>query len=341
VANNNSYHLFGSLPPNEVSLYNTIQNCWLVNDNEIPKISLFIPSDTLIPIGYSYQPTSCIPDDYSGSQIADQGFGIFDTIKVSNYDSTGILSGDETLLSQAGQSFAEKNYPEAIINYKALIDNFPASSSIYFAQDELYNCYFNLDTSSNQNTTDVLYGDLKQFLETKITSGIYDAEFEDNAARIIFMCATRMEDYDIALTGYEFLAIYHPDAEQRLMASWEYDNIENLLQGMGGGEKDNYELQIKNYEFEEAEIEMRMKRLDELIDRDPITRVLKEKYDRINKEKKALRETKGDALNREMNINEDKIIQRSKENIYLSRTLSEEEKEKRLFEDMKLLFESG
>lgn len=45
------------------------------------------------------------------------------------------------------------------------------------------------------------------------------------------MCEQKLENYNNALSGYEFISLYHPDAYRRIQASWEYDNIETFWEG--------------------------------------------------------------------------------------------------------------
>jgi len=210
-----------------------------------------------------------------------------------------------------------------------------------------------MDTSSNEEITDVLYSDLKQYLETKISSGNYDEEFEKNAYSFSLMCDTRLTNYNEALAGYEFIATYNQDAEQRLMASWEYENIEDMMNGEGGG-KNNYELRITNYESGDKEngmhnlefgisdlefektVERRIKKLDEFVDRDPIKRHIKEEYVKAANEDENSK-TVREGIYARKNPNEEKLIERSRQNIYGSKNLSKQQKEKRRFEDLKLL----
>jgi len=253
---------------------------------------------------------------------------------ITAYDSTNILSDDESLFYGAKEFEGTGNYTEAIANYKALIDNHDSSEYIYSALDNLYSCYQAIDTSSDEEITDILYSDLKQYLETKISSGNYDEDFEENSYSFSLMCDTRLTNYNEALSGYEFIATYNPDAEQRLMASWEFENIEDLMNGEGGG-KSNLEFGISDLEFEKT-VEKRIKELDEFVDRDPIKRHIKEEYMKAaneNENNKTVRK----GIYAQKNPNEEKLIERSRQNIYGSKNLSKQQKEIRRFEDLKLL----
>ena len=258
---------------------------------------------------------------------------------------------DQSLAYEAKDLLGSGDYSGAIANYKALIDTYDSSEFIYGAVDYLYSCYQSLDTSSDEATTDILYSDLKEYLESKISSGNYDEDFEKHAFEFVLMCDTRLTNYNEALAGYEFIVTYNPDMEARLLASWEYQNIQDMLEGESGG-KSNYELGIRNYEFNNSKNEMidlefwiselefekvvekRIKVLDELIDKDPIKKHLKEEYVKSSNENiKAKKE--GIAVKK--NPNDEKFIERSKQNIYGSRNLTKQQKEIRRFEDLKLL----
>ena len=316
----------------------------------MPRIFLY-EGTNFTPIGYDYLPSYCISSEEITPEIAGVGFGISDTTIVINYDSTDILMSDQSLAYEAKDLLGSGDYSGAIANYKALIDTYDSSEFIYGAVDYLYSCYQSLDTSSDEAKTDILYSDLKEYLESKISSGNYDEDFEKHAFEFVLMCDTRLTNYNEALAGYEFIVTYNPDMEARLLASWEYQNIQDMLEGESGG-KSNYELGIRNYEFNNSKNEMidlefwiselefekvvekRIKVLDELIDKDPIKKHLKEEYVKSSNENiKAKKE--GIAVKK--NPNDEKFIERSKQNIYGSRNLTKQQKEIRRFEDLKLL----
>jgi len=58
------------------------------------------------------------------------------------------------------------------------------------------------------------------------------------------MCEVNMQKYNDALTGFEFIAMFHPDATIRLLASWDGDEIQQLM-GQSGGENSNEESAVK------------------------------------------------------------------------------------------------
>lgn len=123
-------------------------------------------------IGYEYTPSLCIPSNNISNEITEIGFGMNDTTYISEYDSTDVLPQDEALYSEAREMLSNGNHSEAITNFKALINEFHSSDYIYSSQDYLYESYRGLDTSENQEVTDILFSDLKQYLETKLASVI-------------------------------------------------------------------------------------------------------------------------------------------------------------------------
>ena len=345
VPNSSSYHIFGSISSDDSSqAYLTTRNCWIGN-NDIPKIFIYNPLDTpVMQIGYIFNPVICIPSENTSNEITEIGFGMYDTTFISEYDSTDMLPEDEALYSEAREMLSNGNNAEAITNFKALIDEFHTNDYIYSSEDYLYESYRGLDTSEDQEVTDILFSDLKQYLETKISVGHYDEDFDDNAYEIILMCEQKLENYNSALSGYEFISLYHPDAYRRIQASWEYDNIESILSGMGGGERD-LEFGNSNLEFDMSK---RLKRINEFADNDPATGKIRQNYLKANSEKKANEQKKANRDFKESkttnilnpgrsNDNDDKLIERAKQNLFLSKRISKEEKERRRFEDMKLI----
>ena len=110
-------------------------------------------------------------------------------------------------------------------------------------------------------------------------SNLYDTQFEYLAGDVIAMCNFELDNYDNAMNWYEFIALFYPDPDIRLTASWNYAEIEALIgSGSGGGEA---ELRIKNYELgikgkdENAELN----RLSEAITDDPVMRKLKRQFE--------------------------------------------------------------
>ena len=80
----------------------------------------------------------------------------------------------------------------------------------------------------------------------------------------------------------------------------------------------------------------RIKKLDEFVDRDPIKRHIKEEYVKAANEDENSK-TVREGIYARKNPNEEKLIERSRQNIYGSKNLSKQQKEIRRFEDMKLL----
>ena len=129
---------------------------------------------------------------------------------------------------------------------------------------DLYSCYEGLDTSGTQSHRNIIFGYLKSFLDNKILSGLYSDEFNDIAYNITIMCLANMTEYEDAKSGYEFISLYHPDPYLRLLASWDYAEIENLILG-AGGESSKDELMS-----DERYIKRLEKKLKGLIPKDPV-----------------------------------------------------------------------
>jgi len=328
---NDTYHIFGSMP-DSVNNYYMKYNCW-IGYNEIPNYFLYkYINDTIIQnISADYTPTFCDEGLSIVNEIyTDKESGIFDTTIITDDFDSEPVSGDESLLAQARTSNGIKDFPDAIINYKGLINNFSGSELIYTSLYEMYDNYSALDTSEDQTVTDVLFGDLKQYLQSKITAEIYGDDFNSIAYDIILMCETRMRNLEIELTGYEFISLYHPNAEQRMLASWDYEEIEEMINGSGGGAK---QLGIRNEELGIEELELNeLNRLDKLIDDDPLMKIMKKNYEKNIPIGKKIKSDK---------LTENKLIQRAKENIFKAKYLQKDEKELRYVEDLKLLMTKG
>ena len=324
-------HIFGSMPDSVNNFYMKY-NCW-IGYNEIPNYFLYkYINDTIIQnISADYTPAFCDEGLSIVTEIyTDKESGIFDTIIITDDFDSEPVSGDESLLAQARTSNGIKDFPAAIINYKGLINNFSGSELIYTSLYEMYDNYSALDTSEDHTVTDVLFGDLKQYLQSKITAEIYGDDFNSITYDIILMCETQMRNLEIALTGYEFISLYHPNAEQRMLASWDYEEIEEMINGSGGGAK---QLGIRNEELGIEELELNeLNRLDKLIDDDPLMKIMKKNYEKNIPIGEKIKSDK---------LTENKLIQRAKETIFKAKYLQKDEKELRYMEDLKLLMTKG
>jgi hypothetical protein len=252
----------------------------------------YIPSTNLVYINDPNQPVDAI---YSGStincnnssnggtiwQINDLGNGVYDTLYKTSNNSGYQPSQDEILYSSAIQKWQIDDYFSAITYYKSLITNFPASSYTDASLYSLYKCYQALDTSYNLNTKDVLYTDLKNYLDGRILTGIYSEEFNSTAYEITIMCLASIADYNEAMAGYEFIALFHPDAYTRLLASWDYAEVQALLNGSGGISSKEENLSDAQY------MKTLTNRVNKAINEDPIKKKVKKSFDKVKTEKTA------------------------------------------------------
>ncbi len=85
------------------------------------------------------------------------------------------------------------------------------------------------------------------------------------------MCEGNMGHYDDAMNGYEFIALYYPDPNIRLVASWNYSEIQALINSGGGGsEREVYSGNIKLTDEEILTLKeiKETNRFDELVSND-------------------------------------------------------------------------
>ena len=266
-----AFHIYGTLEDYTCEYY-SYGNCWYPGG--IPHIYLESFGCNEVEVFHSGPIMSdCVEDVIpTGSIITDLGNGIYDTV-ITSYDSSSIpLQTDELLHTQAVLSMDVSYYINAISTFKNLIDNYTESDFLNTSLYDLYSCYENLDTIPEQASRDILYGSLKVYLVGKINSSNYSPEFEDIAYEITLMCDANMEEYDEALTGYEFIALFHPDPLARLLASWDYSAVEAMM-GMGGSQTDKKDL---------VSIEKRYDKFINLMDDKPLLKKMKENYESIS-----------------------------------------------------------
>ena len=152
------------------------------------------------------------------------------------------------------------------------------------------------------------------------------------------MCLASIAEYDDAMSGYEFIALYHPDAYIRLLASWDYTEIEELLNGSGGLSSRDENLTNEEY------YKKLTRKVTKSLMGDPVKGKMKQTYEKTKSDK--LEKQKADLKN---NIKDDnlanseiqKINQKEQESkmkiisvLRNSKTLTREEKDKRQVEDI-------
>jgi hypothetical protein len=314
---NGYYHLFGTLPDSVASYYYCRDNCWYgpggrityLYNNHINPIPLLWQSNHNIDCYLDLNPT--------GWQIVDKGNDIYDTIFTTAMESGDSSTIDAALYSQSIEYINASNYFEGITDLKMLIDNYTTSSYIYTSLYDLYHCYEMLDTSDNQNTRDIMFSNLKNYLNDKIQQYCGDAQFVDIAYNLTLSCDTKMQNYNSAASGYEFIALYHPNEEIQLFASIDYTYIEELLNGGGSNSDITKAFNLKKF-----------------LDKKPVHKIVKESYEKVAENNLMQANTITQKYSR---TDKRELIERAKYNINTSIGLAREEKERRRTEDLKLL----
>ncbi|MCX6159578.1 MAG: T9SS type A sorting domain-containing protein [Ignavibacteriae bacterium] len=245
VDNNSKNHLEGYLHTCEY-FYNSHGNCWYVQGNpHIPKYELYNdcwPEPWGMPMLYEGIPSDCVAwdDQLVDIIITDMGNGIFDTVLVTQSNTIPPPSNDAALYGTGIKNQKLKNYSSAIINFKNLINTYPNSKHLGSAVFNLYECYVRSDTNRTQSFRNVIFGNLKNYLEDKIQQYENNDEFVSVAFDFVLKCKVKIKSYPMALDGYEFIAGNSSSETERLMASLSYIDVEGLIQGgNGGGAKEN------------------------------------------------------------------------------------------------------
>lgn len=283
---------------------------------------------------------TCIPSTDYGTiwQVRDMGNGIYDTIYYKT-DNTGTQPTlDESLYNTAILKKISDYYFDAITIFKSLINNYPESSYTDASLFSLYECYEGMDTSSNQGITNALYGDLKTFLEGKINSELYSETFNCDAYQLIAMCETKMIDYENAMEAYEFISLYHPEPYIRLVASWDFAELEAIMLGGSG-------ISSKEENMTDAEYKSKLiSKINEIIKEDPIKKKVKKSYDKISAENNERIEKQVYSKTSDKNVAkqeiaklksaDDKISNKTMNVLRYAKTMTKEERENRQIEDI-------
>jgi hypothetical protein len=319
ISNSANYHVYGILPDTSSAFY-CRNNCWNGN-NSLPKTHLWNSWNNNIPLIYQNIGYSCNEQGSDQvSEIIDKGNGYYDTV-YSSADNTGIPpSGDETAYAQANEFYNNVNYLEAIGQYKSLINSYPLSIYTYNSVSEMFRCYEMLDTSNSQSFKDNLYGDCKTYLENKIQNDYSgDQQFIDVAYNYILICEARMDNLGGAASGYELISLYHPDPTTRLMASWDYGEIQSILNGLGGGVSSN-----------ESETTTKIvEKINAYMDRNPTAKKVKEAFDKTI--------TKNSSKNAVSDVVISELSVKAIKNISQMRSMNKEQRQKEIMNDWELI----
>jgi hypothetical protein len=193
----------------------------------------------------------------------------------------------------------------------------------------------------------ILFSNLINYCEDKVACNLYDTQFEYLAGDVIAMCNFELDNYDDAMNWYEFIALFYPDPDTRLTASWNYAEIEALIgSGTGGGEA---ELRIKNYELgiKSKDENAELNRLSEAITDDPVMRKLKRQFEKESGSKSGktadskLAEIHSDAVVKNTETAKSEIVKlkydKARRNIFGSKGLSKQQLEADRMKDIALI----
>jgi len=333
-------HIWGEIDEPSPYLYYVRNNCF--NNSYMPDASglIDINSNNTVNPYYDGSTINCnnLWDAGTIWLINDLGNGVYDTIYKTNNSQGYQSSQDEVLYSTAIQKMERGEFFDAISYFKSLIIGFPTSTNSEACLFSLYKCYQSLDTSSNPGIKNALYTDIINYLNGRISSGQHSEEFNFNAYNITLMCYTSNSSLSEAVEGYEFIALYHPDAYTRLLASWDYAEVETLLNGSGGISSNEENLSDVEY------LKILTNRVNKGINEDPIKEIVKKSFDKVKSEKTA--KTEKDAFARtndlksakqevaKMKQKDDAMNTKVNSVMRYSKTLKKEEREKMQIEDI-------
>ncbi|HPS65783.1 MAG TPA: hypothetical protein PK447_09430, partial [Ignavibacteria bacterium] len=273
------YHLSGTITSNTCYVRN---NDFNASNN--PTSLLTGPNGDLVNPYYYGSDFGCINSTDRGQiwQINNLGGGFYDTVYKTTSTNQNPPAEDEATYSGAILKREQKSYFDAISQFKMLINNYPQSGYTDGCLYDLYESYKRLDTSSLQSNRDIIFTDLENYLNGKIQSGIYSDNFNMTAYEIIAMCKVNILDYNDAMSSYEFISLYHPDAYIRLLASWDYAEVQALLNGSGSGISSNTEKRSNSKTvLSDAEYKDKLiKKINKSISIDPSKQQVKKSFDR-------------------------------------------------------------
>ncbi len=339
------YHLFGQI--DERSQLYFVRNNGFNGSNSPDADLIEISSGAAINPYYYGSSFTCSISTDGGTvwRIRDLGNGLYDTLYQTNYNAGEQPPQEEILYSAAVLKMENDEYSNAIYVFKSLINGFPNSTHSENSLYNLYKCYQSLDTGNNNGYTIALYSELLNFLSDRILSNLYSEEFNNTAYNIMMMCYTSIENYSEAMEGYEFISLYHPDEHTRILASWDYSEVQAFVNGSGGisGKEENL--------TEEQYFNLLSKRVNRNVKEDPIKRVVKKSFNKAKNDKISRTEKDVFKMTNDINLakkeverikmDENRINNRVTSVLRYSNIITQEEREKRKLEDLLSLNISG
>ncbi|MBS1518768.1 MAG: T9SS type A sorting domain-containing protein [Bacteroidetes bacterium] len=243
VYNSNYYHIKSALTGSCNSYgISASENYW----SAVPPLNHLICNSDTVDLFYQPYNAYCINSkpEPPGYDIIDRGDGIIDTVAIT--DGGDFMNGDsedEDIFGQALILNRSKNFNGSSGLLKTIIDEYDTGGFLVTSLDELYSNYQNRDTISLQSNTNLIYGELKTYLESKISKHENNFSFVDKAYSYYLMCLIKIREYNEAISGYENIMSNHPEPERRLLASWDRSAVTLMLNGSGQG---NDNLSVEN-----------------------------------------------------------------------------------------------
>lgn len=166
-----NFHIAGTVQCTGFEPYYVRNNYW---NTSVPLVSILCGGS---PMTIDYSPTNYCPleEEFdnitTGYQVTDLGNGVYDTdIITSTPGGSGYASGneDKVLYANALTKKSARNYAGAITDLKNLLSTQDSSKLLLPALDELFINYKFSDSIRNQNTTNMLFGELKSFIEARM-----------------------------------------------------------------------------------------------------------------------------------------------------------------------------
>ncbi|CAN5464283.1 hypothetical protein BH10BAC5_BH10BAC5_11770 [soil metagenome] len=184
------------------------------------------------------------------------------------------------------------------------------------------------------------------------------------------MCEAEMRDPTVALEGYEFVSEFHPDPTMRLLATWDAQELDDILTGGNGvSRKENFVniKRLSKYEIEKLKDQNANEMIksfkdfqtlekiyqEEILNKNlkPVKEVIKSAYQKISVNNETLQKNSGrekdgkQKLGKEeykmksfvKNYLDNRLIQRSNVNRKQKWTFNKEAKEKQQLQDFLLI----
>ena len=259
-----SKHLTGTMRSDDEPDYvDAFKNCFHEDSiTNIEAIHDVIWSGSNSNVNFLFEPYFCDltpPQDFVVFDV----YGFPDTVYYKSGGEGGGFNPNKTLNIEENTykslkdtvniNLRKRNYQTVETNSKLILTQYPDSLESIGMVQKLYMASLNLDSTK--------IGLTKMFLENLISNNTQNPSLIKRAFYFIQKCKVKLEQYQSALEGFQYIMTQNPYTYEGLVASWDYAAT-YLLMGTGGSIQGDNEQTLEDFNTPADTLLSRMSRRD-------------------------------------------------------------------------------